>query len=98
MTFSAPKRSRAERGYGQEHVKARAAAAATHHPLHPCSRCKQPLGPMGPWLHYDHDGTRTGYLGFAHARCNTSAGARRGAIVANARRKATRQGFTRPRW
>ncbi|MDP9459611.1 MAG: hypothetical protein M3Q22_04920 [Actinomycetota bacterium] len=41
---------------------------------------------MGPWLHYDHNRTRTGYLGFAHGaacpycrkRCNVVAGAKEG--------------------
>ena len=33
---------------------------------------------MGRWLHYDHNRTRDGYLGFAHARCNVKAGAREG--------------------
>jgi hypothetical protein len=48
---------------------------------------------MSPSLHYDHaeDGT---YLGFACARCNRSAGASKGAQIANARR----QPQTRYRW
>jgi hypothetical protein len=29
-------------------------------------------------LHYDHDDSNTGYLGFAHAWCNVRAGARKG--------------------
>jgi hypothetical protein len=47
---------------------------------------------MSPRLHLDHaeDGT---YLGFAHARCNMSAGARKGAAIVNAQR-----GFKRPVW
>ncbi len=61
--------------YGTAHVKARAAAAALHSPDHRCTRCGQPLGPMGPWLHYDHADDRSGYRGFAHARCNVRAGA-----------------------
>lgn len=63
-----------QRGYGTNHVQARKAAAKRHRPTDPCCRCGQPLGPMGPWLHYDHNAQRTGYLGFAHRRCNERAG------------------------
>lgn len=83
------------RVYGNSHVKARALAAQHHEPSHPCARCGQPLGPMGPWLHYDHaDNRADGYIGFSHRACNVKAGARRGAQVANARRKARRLGVT----
>ena len=42
-------------------------------------------------LHYDHNDTNTGYLGFSHGNpCNLRAGASKGARVANARRKARR--------
>ncbi len=68
-------RASTKRGYGYQHAKARKAAAQLHNPSDPCSRCRLPLGPMGPWLHYDHNGSRTGYLGFAHAQCNVKAGA-----------------------
>jgi hypothetical protein len=74
-------RSTTERGYGNAHIKARAAAAKVHEPTDPCVRCGHALGPMGKWLHYDHDDrdpTRTTYLGFAHAKCNVVDGARRG--------------------
>lgn len=72
------------RGYGAPHQAERRAAAKHHNPADPCARCGHPLGPMGPWLHYDHDDTRTGYLGFSHGdnpcpmcghRCNKRAGA-----------------------
>lgn len=72
------KASTTTRGYGYQHMQARRAAAARHHPSDPCTRCKRPLGPMGPWLHYDHNATRDGYLGFAHATCNRRAGAHAG--------------------
>lgn len=72
------KGSSAARGYGIEHVRARKAAAARHQAMDPCVRCGRPLGPMGSWLHYDHNDDRTGYLGFAHARCNRREGARQG--------------------
>lgn len=78
MPWTKPKASTKARGYGQAHTKARAAAAARHQPTDPCVRCGKPLGPLGPHLHYDHNATRTGYLGFSHARCNVKAGARAG--------------------
>ncbi len=84
-----PKNSTTARGYGADHRAARKAAAAQHSPSDPCARCGQPLGPMGPWLHYDHNASRTGYLGFAHARCNRTAGAREG----NVRQRQQRRGF-----
>lgn len=65
-------------GYGNDHQRTRHALAAQHQPSDPCTRCGRPLGPMGRWLHLDHNATRTGYLGFAHAHCNSRAGAREG--------------------
>ena len=64
--------------YGAAHARARAAAAEHHDPADPCTRCGQPLGPMGRHLHYDHLDDRSGYAGFAHASCNSRAGARKG--------------------
>jgi hypothetical protein len=70
------------------HDKARAAAAAMHHPSDPCVRCGRPLGPMGPALHYDHHDTdKTRYLGFSHRACNLRAAGQLG----RARQKAARQ-------
>lgn len=88
-----PGRRRAAK-YGHTHAKARAAAAARHHPTDPCVRCGHPLGPMGPWLHYDHD-EHGGYYGFAHGapcpycriRCNLAAGARKGSRIAHRKRR-----------
>lgn len=80
--------------YDYRHQQARKAAAAHHHPDDPCTRCHQPLGPMGPWLHYDHNDTGTGYLGFAHAHCNTTAGARLG----NQRQRQQRRPRRLPTW
>jgi hypothetical protein len=80
-------RSTSERGYGSTHIKARASAARHHSPTDLCARCSHPLGTMGPHLHYDHNGNRTGYLGFSHGsepcptcglRCNLVAGAQEG--------------------
>ena len=79
-----------QRGYGSSHQKARAQAAAQHHPSDPCSRCGHPLGPMGHWLHYDHRDDRSGYLGFSHGkrpcpwcgkRCNEQAAASAGGVA-----------------
>lgn len=83
---SRPRASTAGRGYGKQHERARAAAAARHDPANPCCRCGHALGPMGPWLHFDHTDSRDGYLGFSHgapcpvcgARCNLKAGAKKG--------------------
>ena len=72
--------------YGSAHAKARKALAAQHDPTDPCTRCGQALGPMGRWLHLDHNRDRSGYLGFAHARCNLRAGAREGRARQNASR------------
>lgn len=52
--------------YGTAHIKARAEAAKLHHPDDPCVRCGHPLGPMRPGLHYDHNHSGDGYLGFSH--------------------------------
>lgn len=70
--------TRAGGRYDWQHVKARRQAAAHHHPDDPCTRCGRPLGPMSRNLHYDHNDEGTGYLGFAHAACNLTAGARLG--------------------
>lgn len=74
----ADERSTTQKGYGAEHQKARRAAAALHDETDPCARCGLELGPMGPHLHFDHDGDRSDYIGFSHARCNIVAGAREG--------------------
>ena len=75
--------------YGAAHAKARKQWAAAHDPSDPCTRCRRPLGPMSSALHLDHNRDRTGYLGFAHARCNVTAGAREGRA---------RQDASRLRW
>jgi hypothetical protein len=77
-------------GWGNQHQKLRAAAARRHQPTDPCARCGHVLGPMGPWLHWDHNDTRSGYLGFSHgrrpclicgARCNLKAAARKARVI-----------------
>jgi hypothetical protein len=107
MTWRGPTSplSNTERDYGTKHQKARKAAARQHNPTDPCARCGHALGPMGPWLHYDHNDTRSGYLGFSHGtqpcpvcgkRCNIRAGASKGARIANQRRMAANRMVTPP--
>jgi hypothetical protein len=54
-----------------------------------CTRCNKPIRPGERW-HLDHadTGNPSDYAGAAHARCNASAGGRRGAAKTNARRVA----------
>ena len=79
MTFPRDKQqTRAGGRYDHRHKQARAQAAKRHQPTDPCARCRQPLGPMSRHLHYDHHPSGIGYLGFAHAHCNSVAGAREG--------------------
>lgn len=92
--------------YPSEHARTRARAFAALPEYSPCARCGHPMwkhqqhttrtGRVVSALHWDHNHTRTGYLGFSHGsvpchicgqRCNVKAGAAQGARVANARRK-----------
>lgn len=61
--------------YGASHQAARRAWAARL-PL-PCTVCRRPVLPGSTW-HLDHTDDGAGYLGPAHARCNTSKGGRKG--------------------
>ena len=65
------------RGYGARHQQARKrwAVIVDAGQAH-CTRCHQPIVPGTPW-DLDHDDTRTGYLGAAHAKCNRAAGGRK---------------------
>lgn len=65
-----------DRGYGAEHRRIRAALLPTM-PGQPCTRCGITLR-QGDDVHLDHTEDRTGYLGWACARCNTSAGGVKG--------------------
>lgn len=47
-----------------------------------CCRCRRPIVPGTPW-HADHNASRTGYLGAAHAACNLRAAAKAGARKRN---------------
>lgn len=83
-------------GYGSAHQKARREAVKRHHPADPCARCGHALGPMGPHLHYDHNGQRTGYLGFSHGApcptCGQRCNIRAAAIEGNRRQRGRRHG------
>jgi hypothetical protein len=76
-------------GYGQAHRAERARQlAALVDGVTPCARCFKPMWRMQQ-LHLDHDDRdRSRWLGLAHARCNTSAGARIGHARRGHRRRA----------
>ena len=70
------------RGYGWEHQKARAEwAVRVEAGECNCTRCGGWVEPGTAW-HLDHDDLRTGYLGAAHAACNTWAGSVKAAAQA----------------
>ncbi len=63
-----------------------------------CWRCGQPIHPTDEW-HVGHDDDGAQIMGPEHARtCNLKAAARKGALIANAGRKAKRleATFVRP--
>lgn len=62
--------------YGGQHQAIRAANLPYAYGK-PCTRCGQPMLP-GQDLDLDHFDDRGGYRGFAHARCNRSAGGKLG--------------------
>jgi hypothetical protein len=73
--------------YGGDHQALRRAAKPFAYGQ-PCSRCGQVMRP-GQALDLDHRDDGTGWLGFAHARCNRQAGGRLGRArqIERARRK-----------
>jgi hypothetical protein len=75
------------RGYGYQHQRRRQQAISRMTPGQPCTRCGAPIQPTDN-LHLDHTDDRRGYLGLAHARCNVTAGAKRGAAARTQRRVA----------
>ena|SRR5882672_71875 len=92
--------------YDPAHARTRKAAFAALPEYSPCARCGRP---MWKWqkdkagksaIHWDHNRTRTGYLGFSHRACNVKAGAAEGARIANARRANAphKAGRPRPAW
>lgn len=64
------------RGYGSPHVKARAALLPSAVGS-ACTRCGVTLTSEDK-IHLDHTDDRSAYAGFAHAKCNQSAGAIKG--------------------
>jgi len=101
--------------HGNTHAKARAQAFAALPEWSTCARCHHPMwkhekakpdrrGIVKSALHYDHNDTNTGYLGFSHGtvpcptcgqRCNVKAGQRKGGRIAAAHRSRRRH---LPRW
>jgi hypothetical protein len=66
--------------YGARHQAMRAEMIARMSPGQACARCGRPMW-AGEDLQLDHDDTDPSgqtYLGLVHARCNLSAGARKG--------------------
>lgn len=59
-----------------------------------CWRCHLPIPPGSNWHLGHHDADRSVLMGPEHARCNLKAAASKGARMANAKRKAQRQGVT----
>ena len=78
MAWTAPKASTTARGYGSRHAAQRKAALSRYQPGDPCCLCGRPLGADTSRIHLDHN-PHGGYRGLAHAHCNVSDGARRGA-------------------
>src|SRR4051794_38428244 len=62
--------------YGAEHRRARR-AWLPYAWGKPCARCGRPML-ASQRLHLDHADDGLSYIGFSHAKCNTSAGARLG--------------------
>ena len=78
---------------GWSHQKARAAAFKRLPEWSVCARgygqpsWKYAVDAAGRSLvHYDHNDTGTGYLGFSHRHCNERAGASKGPQIANRHR------------
>ena len=66
-----------QRGYDATHRRLRARVSVTVQTGNArCVRCGQTITPGTAW-HLDHTDDRTGYLGAAHATCNTSAGGKK---------------------
>ena len=64
------------RRYGSEHVALRESTKESAYGT-ACARCGRELEP-GQEIHLDHRDDGPGWLGWSHARCNTSAGATHG--------------------
>jgi hypothetical protein len=88
-----PRAARTLRGYGVKHeAERRKWKRRVERGEVFCARCGhmiQPGSPSRSW-HLDHTEDRGAYLGPSHARCNTSAGAKKGNRI-RGRRLAARQ-------
>jgi hypothetical protein len=73
-----------ERGYDAEHRRLRRELLPSAYGT-PCALCGEVMQ-QGDALHLDHTEDRSGYRGFAHARCNVLDGARRGGAATRARK------------
>lgn len=90
------KRSTTERGYGGDHQALRRLwAVIVAEGRARCCRCGRPIQPGARW-DLDHTDDRSRYLGPSHARCNRSAGGRKGNIRRRLARIAGRE--TQLRW
>lgn len=75
----------------REHKDERARRVAAATALTPCCYCHRPLGPNTSTWHLPHRPDRQGYEpGLSCAPCNRREAARRGALIANAKRKRQR--------
>jgi hypothetical protein len=97
--------------YDNTHARLRAAAFAALPEWSPCARCAHNgrHHPIWKWaktrpdrngirrsaLHYDHNNSNTGYIGFSSADCNRNDGASKGGI-ARARKHGPWRGHRRP--
>jgi hypothetical protein len=59
-----------------------------------CARCDESIMPGSSW-DLGHTPDRTGWTGPEHSRCNRIAGAKTGAAVTNARRRASEPKYVR---
>lgn len=93
LTAAGQARAREYRSKAHKDERARRVSLAT--PLTPCTYCGQPLGPNRSLWHLPHRPDRQGYEpGLSCAPCNRREAARRGALIANARRKVKRTATT----
>jgi hypothetical protein len=95
----ARKGTTAQRGYGHDHAKLRAALLARWRPGDPCARCGQPMwhrwlqvnGKQVSAIDLGHTADRTAYTGLEHRACNRGDGARRGNRRRGQRRAVSKQ-------
>ena len=81
----------ADRRYQRRHQNARAEwQAIIDRQGATCARCRRAIVPGMKW-DLDHADDRVSYLGPSHARCNRVAGAKLGAAITNAKRRARRR-------